>query len=359
MTTAEARHAAAEWVRQQITRYPEAIGAVVAGSTRTRAADSPHPAGSDVDLFLFVEATVPSDIHEPRNRFAPRKLAFRGFVLEPSFHELRRINDPAAVASDLHLAPVLAEPCILWDPTGRLQALAAAVRPEVLRHCHAQRRLAQALALATPSKPYAAVPDAPGLRAACWHNVVHAFSIMRCAVAILVAHQTTPTTRRSLVVAREILRAAGHENVADELLRLLGSFKLNRPEVEALATEAEQTYDLAVRVRHTAVPLEWNVSPDARELERAAIREMIVAGEHREVLFQLLLVRTIAQGLIENDGDEAMQTATRRGFRRLLTALGIDGDERLQARGQAVIAFLPTLRSCCEALLARDRRLRD
>jgi hypothetical protein len=174
-----------------------------------------------------------------------------------------------------------------------------------------------------------------------------------CALATLVAGLRYPTIRRSLVVAREVLRTAGREDLADELLRLLGSFALSRAEVETLADEAEQTSDIAVNVRRTPVVLDWNISHDARELERAAVRELMDAGHHREALFQLLLVRTVAQGIIENDGDEAARGSSRIGYQRLLAALGIDGDEPFQARGQALRAFMPALREGCEALLAR------
>jgi hypothetical protein len=312
-----------------------------------------------VDLFIYVDAEVPSEILEPHGRFAPRKLAFRGVVLEPSFHEARRIADPEAVLDDMHLAPVFTEPCILLDPYGRLEALAVAVKPEVLRRRHAQRRLAQALGPAMPSGPRVSISGIPALRAPCWRNVGHCFGVMRCAFAAQVAALRYPTIRRSFVVAREVLRDAGREDLADELLRLLGSFSLSRAEVETLAAEAERTYDVAMEVRRTPVVMDWNVSRDARELERAAVREMIDAGHHREALFQLLLVRTTAQGIIENDGGEEARVSSRIGYRQLLAALGIDGDEPFQARCQALRAFMPALREGCEALLARAPGLRD
>jgi hypothetical protein len=312
-----------------------------------------------VDLFIYVDAEVPSEILQPHGRFGPRKLAFRGVVLEPSFHEARRIADPEAVLGDMHLAPVFSEPYILLDPCGRLEALAAAVKPEFLRRRHAQRRLAQALGPATPTASPAAIANIPALRAPCWRNVGHAFGVARCAVATLVAGLRYPTVRRSFVVAREVLCTAGREDLADGLLRLLGSFSLSRAEVEALAEEAERTYDDAVKVRRTPVVLDCNVSCDARELERAAVRELIDAGHHREALFQLLLVRTAAQGIIENDGSEEARALSRIGYQRFLAALGIDGDEQYYARMVALRAFMPALREGSEALLARVPGLLD
>jgi hypothetical protein len=359
ITTRQARLAAEAWLREEAGRHPELVGAILAGSTRTRDPEEPHPPSSDVDLFIYVDAEVPSEILEPHGRFAPRKLAFRGVVLEPSFHEARRLADPDAVLGDMHLAPVFIEPHILLDPYGRLAALAAAVKPEALRRRHAQRRLAQALEFAPPKGMPASIQDIPALRAPCWRNIGLVFGVMRCAFATLVAGLRYPTIRRSFVVAREVLLTAGREDLADELLRLLGSFDLSRTEVETLTPEAERTYDVAVEVRRTPVIMDWNVSRDARELERAAVRELIDDGHHREALFQLLLVRTAAQGIIENDGGEEARASSRIGYRRLLAALGIDGDEPLHARGQALRAFMPALREGCEALLARAPGLHD
>ena len=182
---------------------------------------------------------------------------------------------------------------------------------------------------------------------------------MRCAFAVQVAGLRYPTIRRSFVVAREVLFAAGREDLADDLLRLLGGFGLSRAEVETLAAEAERTYDVAVEVRRTPVVMDWNVSRDARELERAAVRELIDAGHHREALFHLLLVRTAVQGIIENDGGEEARATSRIGYQRLLAALGIDGDEQFRARGQVLRAFMPGLREGCEALLAAAPGLFD
>ena len=352
LTTRDARLAAEAWLREEAPRHPEMVGAILAGSTCVRAPEARHPPGSDVDVFIFVDADVPSEILEPHGCFAPRKLLFRGAVLEPSFHEARRIVDPEAVLGDMHLAPLFATPHILLDPYGRLETLATAVKPEVFRRRHAERRLAQALGPAIPRGPRVSLSEIPALRAPCWRNVGYCFGVMRCAFAVQVAGLRHPTIRRSFVVAREVLRNAGREDIADELLRLLGSFSLDLATVETLATEAEQAYDVAMNVRRTPVIMDWNFSHDARELERAAIREMLETGDHREALFQLLLVRTAAQGIIENDGCEDARASSRVGYQRLLAALGIDGDEPFRARMQALQAFMPDLRKGCEAVLA-------
>ncbi len=79
ITTREARLAAEAWLRDEAGRHPELVGAVLAGSTRRRAAEEPHPPGSDEDLFIYVRAEAPSEILEPHGRLAAAHILL-GFV---------------------------------------------------------------------------------------------------------------------------------------------------------------------------------------------------------------------------------------------------------------------------------------
>jgi hypothetical protein len=358
MTTGEARRIAETWLEEEAPRVPEFVGAILVGSTRARDPEAPHPAASDVDVFLWVDADVPSDIEHPRGRFAPRKLLRGGVVLEPSFHDARRIADPEAVLGDVHLGAAFADPLILLDGSGRLAAVAAAVRPEYRRRRHVQRRLAQALELFEVVSAHPRAPELPTL-APCWRNVALALGVMFAATAPLVAALRFPTVRRSLVVAREVFGKAGREDLADALLRLAGSATLSRAEVEERVAELWPAYDAAVEARRTPVVMDWNVSRDARALECAAIGELVAEGHHREVAYPLLQLRTAVQGILENDGDEEVRTWSRAGYGRLLASLGIEGDEAFDARGKALQAFVPDLRKGCEELLARNAAVLD
>ena len=91
------------------------------------------------------------------------------------------------------------------------------------------------------------------------------------------------------------------------------------------------------------------------ELFRAPVSGVLelLDGHHREALYQVVLLRTVVQGILENDGDEEVRAWSGAGYRRLLAALGIDGDEAFFARAEALQAFVPELREGCEELLAR------
>jgi len=351
ITTGEARRIAEAWLREEASRVPELVGAILGGSTRARDPEAPHPAASDVDVFLWVDAEVPSDIEHPRGRFAPRKFLRGGVVLEPSFHDARRIADPEAVLGNVHLGPAFADPLILLDPAGRLAAVADAVRPEYRRRRHVQRRLAQALKSVEAMGLHPCAPDLPTL-APCWRNAALAIAVMHAAVVPLVAALRSPTVRRSLVVAREVLAEAGREDFA-------GSATLSRAEIEERVAELWPAYDAAVEARRTPVVMDWNVSREARALECAAISELVAEGHHREAAYPLLQLRTAVQGILENDGDEEVRAWSRAGYGRLLAALGIEGEEAFDARGEGLQAFVQDLRKGCEELLARNPAVLD
>jgi hypothetical protein len=251
------------------------------------------------------------------------------------------------------LAPVFTEPLIVVDPSGRLRALSDSVEPEFRRRRHVQRRLAQAVKSIEAFGPRPSAPALPGLRAPCWRNAALAIGLVRAANVPLVATLRYPTTRRAFVAAREVLAAGGRENLADTLLRLLGSAELSLAEVGELVVEFERAYDVAVEVRRTPVVADWNVSREVRELERAGIRELL-DGHYREALYQVMLLRTVVQGILENDGDEEVRAWSGAGYRRLLAALDIDGDEAFFKRAEALQAFVPALQEGCEELLARS-----
>jgi hypothetical protein len=358
ITTGEARRIAEEWLREEAPKVPELVGAILVGSTRARDPEAPHPAASDVDVFLWVDAEVPSDIEHPRGRFAPRKLLRGGVVLEPSFHDARRIADPEAVLGDVHLGAAFADPLILLDPTGRLAAVADAVMPAYRRRRHVQRRLAQVLWLVDAMSARPRAPDLPTL-APCWRNVALTLTVVFAATAPLVAALRLPTVRRSLAAAREALAEARREDLADALLRLAGSATLSRAEIEERVAELWPAYDAAVEARRTPVVMDWNVSRDARALECAAIDELVANGHHREAACPLLQLRTVVQGILENDGDEEVLAWSRAGYLRLLASLGIEGDEAFHARAVALHAFVPELRKGCEELLARNVAVLD
>ncbi len=98
-----------------------------------------------------------------------------------------------------------------------------------------------------------------------------------------------------LVCSLELFFSSGTSSGLARLLPLLGSAELSRSQVEEFVAELSCAYDVAVEVRRTPVVADWNVSREARELERAGVRELL-DGHHREALYQVMPLRTVVQG---------------------------------------------------------------
>lgn len=352
-TTRDARLAAADWVREEAAPIPEFVGALVAGSARVRAPEEPHPPTSDVDVWVVVDAAVLDPVVAPEHRFAVRKLHYRGVILERAFFSWETVADPTHVLGDPYLAPNLAAPVLLADPTGRLQRLAEAVRAEFPRRAHVRRRVEAALGVAAQFWEYALSGATPPA----FHPLVSRpagllVGLARAAAAPPVAALAQPTTRRAFVLAGEILRQHGRPELAEALLSALGSVGLAVPEVERALAELEQAYDAAVEVRRTIFGLDYNVSREGRDLAIGGVRE--VAADHpREAMYPLTFLRSLVQNVLEHDASAEVRDRFREGFVQLLSSLGLDTDARRAARVARIREeLLPELRAGCEEILS-------
>ncbi len=352
ITTREARLAAAAWVREQAEAIPEYVGALVAGSTRERADGDPHPDSSDVDVWVVVDAPVPDTMQEPRHRFATRKFHHRGVVIERGFFPWERLADPERVLGDPYLAPNLASPAIVGDPSGRIRRVADAVAPAYPRRVHVRRRVEAKLAGADRFCGWAASSGhEPPYHPAVIAPAQVVVAAQHAAGAVAVAALRQPSPRRSFVRAGEILAAHGRSELHADLLRALGSAEMGRAEVERALEELARAYDVATRVRRTPFGMELEFAPESRAFALGGVRELVEAGHHREAMFRLTLLRALAQNAIENDGSPAERAELGEGFRALLATMGLDEPRRL-ARIAEIRQLLPRLRAGCEEILA-------
>lgn len=344
---------AAEWVREELGALPELVGALLAGSTRERDPDRPHPETSDLDVWIVVDAAVPDPVVEPENRFAFRKLHFRGLIVERAFFAWARLADPEPVLGDPYVAPNLSAPVLLADPSGRLARLGAAVRAEFPRRAHVRRRVEGALAMAAGFSDHAASGAAPppGFHPLVVRAAGLVAAVAHAAAAPAAAALAPPTTRRAFVLAGDVLGRHGRPELAEELLQTLGSAELGRPEVERALLELERAYDAAVEIRRTPFGLDHNVSREARDFALGGIREL-VEDHPREAMYQLTFTRSLAQNAIENDGSAELRARFREGYLRLLSTLGLDTEARRAARVAEIRALLPRLRAGCEEVVA-------
>ncbi|HYD41723.1 MAG TPA: hypothetical protein VEB43_12925 [Anaeromyxobacter sp.] len=353
VTTGEAWRAAADWVRAEAAPIPEFVGALVAGSTREREPGAPHPDGSDVDVWVVVDAAVPDFMHDPRHRFAVRKFRHGEVILERGFKPWEALADPGRVLGDPHLAPNLAAPVILADPSGRLARLAAAVGPAFPRRSHALRRVDAKLANAERFCGFAASGAAPpGFDPFVVGTALRLVAADEAAGAVAVAALQQPSPRRAFVHAGALLAQHGLGDLAEELLAALGSARLGAAEVAAALEELSCAWDAAVEVRRTVFGMDYELSRDARSFALGGVRELVDAGHPREAMFRLAFLRSLAQNALEHDASPGDRARFRRGYMALLSSMGLDTDARRAERVEVLRALLPRLRAACEDVLA-------
>ena len=353
ITTRDAWRAAEDWVRAEAAPIAEFVGALVAGSTRARDPGAPHPVGSDVDVWVVVDAPVPDFMHDPRHRFAVRKFRRGEVILERGFKPWGALADAEVVLGDPHLAPNLAAPVILADPSGRLARLAAAVGTAFPRRSHALRRVDAKLANAERFCGYAASgATPPGFDPFVVGTALRLVAAGEAAGAVAVAALQQPSPRRAFVHARALLAQHGRTDLAEELLAALGSARLGPGEVAAALDELAGAWDAAAEVRRTVFGMDFELSRDARSFALGGVRELVDAGDHRAAMYRLTFLRSLAQNALEHDASPADRARFREGYLALLSSMGLDTDARRAARVEAIRALLPRLRAACADVLA-------
>lgn len=353
LTTRDARLAASDWVRAEAAQIPELVGALLAGSTREREPDAPHPGTSDVDVWVVVDAPVPDFMHDPGHRFAVRKFRRGGVILERSFKPWEHLAGAERVLADPHAAPNLAAPVILADPSGRLAQLAAAVGPAFPRRSWVRRRVEAKLANAERFCGFAASgATPPGFDPFVVGAALTLVAAENAAGAVALAALQPSSPRRGFARAGEILARHGRGELFGELLRALGSAALRRDEAERALEELARAWDAAVEVRRTVFGMDFELSRDAREFAIGGVRELVEGGHHREAMFRLAFLRSLAQNALEHDAGPDVRAGFREGYLELLSALGLDTDARRAARLAEIRALLPRLRGACEEVAA-------
>ena len=127
------------------------------------------------------------------------------------------------------------------------------------------------------------------------------------------------TMRRGFVVARSMLLSYGMDELAEGLLRIIGSANISRAEAERCLEELEIAFDAAIALPHPAFAMDCNVSAKGRSLAIDGCRELL-DGHHREAMFFIAFMRGIAQNILTHDEDPARRERFLRGYWSRLSA---------------------------------------
>ena len=165
------------------------------------------------------------------------------------------------------------------------------------------------------------------------------------------------TFRKAFAAARGLYQRHGATALYERLLEVVGSAAMKTREAEALLDEYGTAFDCAVRVLKTPFYGTYDVQEVSRPLAIGGAWELVHSGFHRESMHFVVTLRSWVQNAIENDGTEEEKQRGRKGYERLLSALGISGVADLRAKGEALRALLPQLVELARAVMEADPRI--
>jgi hypothetical protein len=352
ITIGEAKAKARNWVEELPARMPDFVGAFVVGSTMRKADSEIFSPSSDLDLRIVLDREIPDSMLDPEGPLSLRKFLYDGVVLEPAYISWASIRESDAVLSDLYLGAALRDPGIIADPFGRIAILSERVVAEFARRKWIRRRIDSSLAgarafglLATSAPPVASFDPL------CFHSGC-ALNAVSCASLVpIVAALEPPTTRKSFVVARSVLVAHGRGDLAELLLRLLGSAGMGKEDVMRHHAELASAFDAATTVPHKKFHIDYDITPQCRDIVIGGSAELIVE-RHREAMYFIAFFRSVAQMILLSETDSSLREKHAESFAGLLESMGLGREgELIPTRIAELNAALPTLEAAAEEIV--------
>ncbi len=346
MIVKDARNIARQWVIAEAAHIPGLRGAFFHGSTNDLPDSAELPVNSDVDIMLVLE--------NPDSQNKLGKILYHGIVLEVSYLPEDHIRSADQVLGVSHLAPSLRAPGIIFDPSGHLARLQAAVsngfasRRWVYRRCeHARDKVLLHLQGLNEAEPI--------------HDQVNhwLFGAGVTTHVLLVAGLKNPTVRKRYVAVRQLLIDYGRLDFYDTFLEMLGCSQMSRAQVEHHLTAVTAGFDAAKTVIKTPFSFAPDISDIARPIAIDGSRELIERGYHREAVFWMVATDSRCQKVLYHDAPPEVQERFRPGYNQLLADLGITSFSDLQQRSQQVKDLLPRIWELAEAVIAANPEIKD
>ncbi|MBN1867041.1 hypothetical protein JW916_07080 [Candidatus Sumerlaeota bacterium] len=320
MKVREAKQAACKWIEENAASYPGYKGAIIAGSANAMDPEAEWPATSDVDLWLMVE--------NPKATPRQKKILFEGVIVEAVPTRLAHFDDPEEVLGDPYKAHHFAVNNILSDPTGILSDVQKAVGPKFAEPKWVLERLRGANGSARHKLTKVAEDPQVG------RMMDFVLGIRNTAAQCPLAKLRSPTFRKCLVVAREILNSMGREDLYDELLDVLGTRHFSRSDAEALRDATMPMFDRAVAVLKTPFWPDFEFAECVRPIAIGGITELIESGFHRESVWFALFIQTASMKAIKNDAPEDEKARFADQFMETLSAIGLTTPDDLAPRAR-------------------------
>jgi hypothetical protein len=341
MLAKDARKIARQWVLEEGHALPGFHSAFFHGSINGLSDDAPLPATSDIDIMIVLTSPDP-----PGKR---GKFLYQGVLLEVSYLSLSQVQSADQVLGNYHLAGSFRTPGILSDPTGHLTQLQQSVSRDYAKRAWVRTRCEDAEKNVL-GKIHSLNESAP------FHEQVMAwlFGTGVTTHILLVAGLKNPTVRRRYVAVKELLEEYALPAFHETLLEMLGCAQMSRGQVEQHISGLAEAFDAAGAVLKTPCQFAADMSEAGRPVAIDGSRELIESGLHREAVFWMVAVYSRCQQVLCRDAPEKTQERFSRGYRHLLSDIGIDSFADLQRRGAEVKRLLPNIWDVAEVIMAAN-----
>lgn len=346
MTVHEAKEVARDWVEREGSLVPGFSGAFFAGSINWKAPEKTFPPGSDVDVFIIVDA---DDVSSLRTR----KIAYGGLVMEPAYYPLAEFRTPDAVLADYRVACHLTVPSVISDPRSVLVKIQHEVRREYGRRKWIRARCDGARENITWCFGFAEDPSWPINLFVPWGG----FCVFAPRIAAL-ADLRDPTAKRSLVVSGEVFTAYGEQHCQDLFFQTLGIGDLSPEEALRCLDESLVLLDMAIECHATPSEGDNFVSRAARDLYVQGVHAMMAEGHHREVITFIDMLVLISLGVLKKDAPDREEEATDL-FWKYMMHHGVYSESDHRARIALARSSLDEIMMATERIIMANRRAFD
>jgi len=299
----------------------------------------------DIDLNIVVQGAPGYEV---------RDLLYQGRILEYGTVSTDRYRSPEVVLSDIELASNLAADSILADPLGMLAELRRTVAKEYPRRKWVVARCDQLKNSASQS-----VAELSGASSAVAALVRVMFLFRDLAGLVAVAGLRSPTTRRSLILMREVLAQSGQSTLYEDVLGVLGVAQMTRAQVEFFLLECAAVFDKALEVTRTPVPYQFKLHAYVKPYVIAGAQEMIDAGSHREAMLWIAVSILLANNAIQLDAAEADRPAFQEKANRLASNLGLNTMQDVMTRQQQARALTDSIFQAADEIVSRNPAIID
>lgn len=343
MSVRDAKEIARHWSEHEARKIPGFVGTYLTGSTAWKDEAEIHPASSDIDVIVVIDAeTLPEKLG---------KFANRSGLLEVGFVTLAEITEIDTILADYHLAGSFRKPTTICDPTGKITEIQTAAAAQYADAEFVLHRLKHARQNALSFQDgYAS--------AVTLHDQVTSlfFAAGVTTHMLLTAALENPTIRRRYIAARAVLDRIDKHGLHEDLLATLGSRDLDAVAVQKHLDRLALQFDFAGSILTTPYRFAADMAPDARAVAIGGTQEMIDQGFHREAMFWLLAVYSRCRAVISVDAEAAMLARFDFGYWRMLNSVGITSHADMDRRADQVLKDIDHVMEVSSKIIDDRRR---